>query len=69
MGINVGGSKNLRFRAVFEPTNGFSTGSLVYGIPTCIHTSTTHRNPILPVELSGEFEFRAATRYRLQYDR
>ncbi len=31
-------------------------------------TSTTQRKPVLPVELSGVFWLRAATRYRLQYD-
>ena len=30
--------------------------------------SRTHRKPILVVELSGVFDVRAATRYRLQYD-
>jgi hypothetical protein len=32
-------------------------------------TSRTHRNPTFVAELSGIFEVRAATRYRLQYER
>ena len=30
--------------------------------------SAATRKPVLPVELSGVFELRAATRYRLQYE-
>ena len=32
------------------------------------HASTTHRNPMLPVDESGVLELLAPTRYRLQYD-
>ena len=38
------------------------------GNPTAYHASTTHLNPRFPVELSGVFDVRAATRYRLQYE-
>lgn len=33
-----------------------------FGPPPSIYVSTTHRNPMFPVELSGVFLLRAATR-------
>jgi hypothetical protein len=48
-----------------------TSASVLFPENVCIVNSLetpAHRNPTFDAELSGVFELRAATRYRLQYD-
>jgi len=63
--------QNLVPKTASNPVSTHSQNTLEKAIRPLVfepYRVLAHRNPTFEAELSGVFELRAATRYRLQYD-